>query len=155
MVTVRISRTVVVILRKQWMRCVWWKQRLMLAYLCRPYGEPCDVIETALCTRDPLRALLLSPQTPYLTCLMYNYSRPYTCTRSRYTSVSIVTRTTWVRFPVEIFYRHRIQTGCGALTAFRHVCTGGFVPGDEADRSPPSSADVTNGGAIPPLSRTS
>jgi hypothetical protein len=32
--------------------------------------------------------------------------------------------------------------------------TGGKAAGNEADHSPPASADVNNGGAIPPLPRT-
>jgi hypothetical protein len=89
---------------------------------------------TSTPSADPHRALLLIPQTRYLTCVMYKYSRPYTCTASRYRSFSIVTRTTGVRFPVDIYYRHYIQTGCGALTAFRYICTGGFDPRDKAAR---------------------
>jgi hypothetical protein len=51
-------------------------------------------------------------------------------------------------------YLHVVQTGSGAHPASYPVGTGGASPGvkrpgSEADHSPPSSAGVKNGGAIP------
>jgi hypothetical protein len=66
--------------------------------------------------------------------------------------------TTEVRFPVRATYFspfHIVQTGFGAQPASYPVGTGVKRSRREGDHSPPSSADVTNGGAIPPLSRTS
>jgi hypothetical protein len=55
---------------------------------------------------------------------------------------------------------HSVQTGAGAHADFYPMVTGGSFPGvmqprREADDSPPSSSEVKNGGAIPPLSHTS
>jgi hypothetical protein len=55
---------------------------------------------------------------------------------------------------------HSVQTGIGAHPASYTMCTGGFFPGvkrlrRETDHSPPSSSDVKNGEAIPPLLHTS
>jgi hypothetical protein len=51
---------------------------------------------------------------------------------------------------------HSVQTGSGVHPASYPNGTVGFSPGvkrqgREADHSPPSSAEVKNGGAIPPL----
>jgi hypothetical protein len=51
---------------------------------------------------------------------------------------------------------HSVQTGSGAHPAPYPMDTGGAspgvkLPGHEADHSPPFSADVKNGRAIPPL----
>jgi hypothetical protein len=55
---------------------------------------------------------------------------------------------------------HRVQTNCGAQPASYSMGTGGSFhavkrQGREADRSLPSSAEVKNGGAMPPLPNTS
>jgi hypothetical protein len=55
---------------------------------------------------------------------------------------------------------HNIQTGSGAHPASYTIGTGGSFPGGmrpgrETDHSPSSSAEVRNGGAIPPLPHTS
>jgi hypothetical protein len=68
-----------------------------------------------------------------------------------------------VRFPARIRdfpLFHSIQTGSGANTASYPVGIGALSPGvkrsgHEADNSPPSSAEVKNGGAIPSLPHTS
>jgi hypothetical protein len=68
-----------------------------------------------------------------------------------------------VRFPVgtrHIPVFHEVKTGYEAHPASHPMETGGFSlgvkrPGHEADHSPPSSAEVKNGGAIPPLPQTS
>jgi hypothetical protein len=44
---------------------------------------------------------------------------------------------------------HNVQTGSGAHPASYQM--GIKRPGREADHSPPSSAEVKNGGALPPL----
>jgi hypothetical protein len=51
---------------------------------------------------------------------------------------------------------HRFPTGCGAHPTSHPVGTGGFFSrvkrqGLEADHSPPSNAEVKNGGAVPPV----
>jgi hypothetical protein len=46
---------------------------------------------------------------------------------------------------------HSVQTDSGALPAWYQMGNGGTFPGSEADHSPPSRAEVKNGGAIPPL----
>jgi hypothetical protein len=49
---------------------------------------------------------------------------------------------------------HSAQAGSGADSASYPMGTGGSFPrgkGHEADSSPPSSAEVRNGGAIPPF----
>jgi hypothetical protein len=56
---------------------------------------------------------------------------------------------TGVQFPVgavmTLFYvNHRVQTGSGALPASYPMGTEGKAAGLEADRSPPSCADVKN-----------
>jgi hypothetical protein len=63
-----------------------------------------------------------------------------------------------VRFPAvqDFSLLHSVQAGSGAHTASYPMgiggsFTGGKRQGREADRSPPSSAEVKNGGAIPPL----
>jgi hypothetical protein len=55
---------------------------------------------------------------------------------------------------------HKVLTGCGARTASYPMGTGtailgGKAQGREADHSPPSSAEVKNCGAIPPLPHVS
>jgi hypothetical protein len=45
---------------------------------------------------------------------------------------------------------HNVQTGSGAHPAYYAVGTGG-----EVDHSPPSAAEVKNGGAVPSLSHKS
>jgi hypothetical protein len=64
----------------------------------------------------------------------------------------------WVRFPAvqDFSLLHSIQTDSGAQPASSPMGTGGCFPGGkaagrEADHSPPFSAEVKNGGAIPPL----
>jgi hypothetical protein len=48
-----------------------------------------------------------------------------------------------------------VQTGSGALSMdTRAISLGEKMSGREADHSPPSSAEVKNGGAIPPLPHT-
>jgi hypothetical protein len=54
---------------------------------------------------------------------------------------------------------HSVQTGSGAHPASYSIGTGGSFPGRkrqgrEADHPPPSSAEVKNGSAIPPLLHT-
>jgi hypothetical protein len=54
------------------------------------------------------------------------------------------------------FLLHSVQTGSGAHPSSYPMSTGGPFPGVkhqgcEADRSPPTSAKVSNGGAITPL----
>jgi hypothetical protein len=49
------------------------------------------------------------------------------------------------------FLLYSFQTSSGAHPPFYTVGTGGSFPGCEADYSLPSSAEVKNGGAIPPL----
>jgi hypothetical protein len=64
-----------------------------------------------------------------------------------------------VQFPAEardFSVLHTVQTGSGAHLAFcrmglRALSPGIKWPGHEADNSPPSSAEVENGGALPPL----
>jgi hypothetical protein len=64
-----------------------------------------------------------------------------------------------VGFPAEereFSLLHRVQTGFWAHPASYSkipgaISTGVKQPGLEADHSPPSSAEVKNGGAIPPL----
>jgi hypothetical protein len=46
---------------------------------------------------------------------------------------------------------HSLQTCSGAHPASYPVSAEGSFPGFEADRSPPSCAEVKNGGAIHPL----
>jgi hypothetical protein len=51
---------------------------------------------------------------------------------------------------------HIIQSVSGSRPAFHQMETGGSFPGvkkqgREVDHSPPSNAEVKNGGAIPPL----
>jgi hypothetical protein len=51
---------------------------------------------------------------------------------------------------------HRVQTACEAHPASYSMRTGDSFPevkrlGRDADRSPPSNAELKNGGAIPPL----
>jgi hypothetical protein len=68
-----------------------------------------------------------------------------------------------VRFPKEardFCLHHSVQTDSGAHPVFYTMGTGGSFPrlkrlGREADHSPPSNAEAKDGGAIPPLSRTS
>jgi hypothetical protein len=79
--------------------------------------------------------------------------------RSRISLVGIATGwTTGVRFLVrarDFSLLHSVQTGFQAYLASYLMGTGRSIPGDrEADHSPPSSTDVKNGGAIPPLSHT-
>jgi hypothetical protein len=55
---------------------------------------------------------------------------------------------------------HSVPTGSGAHPAYSLLSTGAHSPGvkrpgREADHSPACSAEVKNGGAIPPLSHTS
>jgi hypothetical protein len=55
---------------------------------------------------------------------------------------------------------HSIQAGCGPHPASYPMDTGASSPevkrpGSDADHSSPSSAEVKNGGAIPPLLHTS
>jgi hypothetical protein len=57
---------------------------------------------------------------------------------------------------VKIFFFSSVQTDSGAHTVSYPICTRGFSPGLkwqglEADHSPPSSAEVMKGGAIPPF----
>jgi hypothetical protein len=54
---------------------------------------------------------------------------------------------------------HSVQTNSGAHPASYPMGTGGVLLGDkvagcEADHSPPTNAEVQNGGAIPPLLHT-
>jgi hypothetical protein len=68
-----------------------------------------------------------------------------------------------VGFPVgvrDFSLFHRVQTGSGAHPAFYTIRTGGCFLGGKTKRvwnntSPPSSSEVNNGGAIPPLTHTS
>jgi hypothetical protein len=56
-----------------------------------------------------------------------------------------------VQFPARTrdeFLLHKVQTGFGAISA---SCTMGTAQDREADNSPSSSAEVRNGGTIPPL----
>jgi hypothetical protein len=46
---------------------------------------------------------------------------------------------------------HSVRTGSGAYAASYPTGTGVKRQGREADHSPPSSAEVKNGGAIPPI----
>jgi hypothetical protein len=67
--------------------------------------------------------------------------------------------TSRVRFPakeIDFSFLHRVQTGHGFHPASYPMGTGGSSPrvnrpGHEADYSPPSSVEVKNGGAMPPL----
>jgi hypothetical protein len=62
--------------------------------------------------------------------------------------------TTDFLFPAGVRYfslLHSVQTGCGAHLVSSLMDTGGCFPGSETDHSPPSSAEVTNGGGIPPF----
>jgi hypothetical protein len=77
-------------------------------------------------------------------------------------SVGIATGwTARVRFQTvqEFSLLHVVHTGSGAHQAYLMgtgaVYTGVKRPGREADYSPPSSAEVMNGGAMPPLPHTS
>jgi hypothetical protein len=84
---------------------------------------------------------------------------------SRDTSVGIaVGCTTGVRFPAgatDFSVLHSVQTGSGANPASDLMGTGGLFPlglkrsGRAADHSPQSSAEVKNGGPVPPLTHTS
>jgi hypothetical protein len=86
-------------------------------------------------------------------------------TGSGNSSVVIVTGlTTGICFPLEAgdfsFLLHSVQIDPEAHPASYQMVTGDFSPGHEppgheADRSPPSSAEVKNGGAIPPPLHTS
>jgi hypothetical protein len=78
---------------------------------------------------------------------------------SRVSSVAITMGwTDGVRNPAvaRFFLFHNVQTGSGAHPASFPLGTGGPLlgvnrPGREADHSPPSSAEVKNVGARPPL----
>jgi hypothetical protein len=62
------------------------------------------------------------------------------------------------RFPAmqDLSLLHSVQTATGAHPASYPVGTEGVkLPEREADHSPPSSAQVKNGGTIPPLPHTS
>jgi hypothetical protein len=48
-----------------------------------------------------------------------------------------------------------VQTGSGAHPTTYPMGNRGSFPGGKADHSPPSSAEVKNGGAIPPLPHVS
>jgi hypothetical protein len=52
-----------------------------------------------------------------------------------------------------IILLQNVRSGSGAHPASYPMGTGGSIPGPrrESDDSPPSSADVKRGGAIPPL----
>jgi hypothetical protein len=71
--------------------------------------------------------------------------------------------TAGVRFPARIIdfsLPHNIQTGIAAHPVCYKIGTEGSFPrvkrpGREADHSPPSSAEVKNGDAIPPLTHMS
>jgi hypothetical protein len=70
--------------------------------------------------------------------------------------------TAGIRFPAGVRHfslLYSIQTDSGAHSASCPVGNGGSFPGvkrpgREADHSPPSSAEVKNGGALPPLPHT-
>jgi hypothetical protein len=65
------------------------------------------------------------------------------------------------RLGQEFFSFHVVQTGSGVQPASYRVGAGSTLspgvkrPGSEADHSPPSSAEVKNGGAISPFPHTS
>jgi hypothetical protein len=68
----------------------------------------------------------------------------------------------WVRFPTEASFSllHVVQTGSGVYPVSYPMGTGGSFPGvkppkSKPENSPPSNAEVKNGGAIPPLPHTS
>jgi hypothetical protein len=68
----------------------------------------------------------------------------------------------WVQFPAGVrFFSSPVQTGSEAYPASdprgtaEAVSPGVKRQGREADHSPPSNAEVKNGGAIPPLSHIS
>jgi hypothetical protein len=67
--------------------------------------------------------------------------------------MAVIEYFTCVQFAV-FFFKYR-QTDCVAHPASCPVGTGGLSPrmwqGPKADHSPPYSAEVKNGGAIPPL----
>jgi hypothetical protein len=50
---------------------------------------------------------------------------------------------------------HNIQTGSGAQLTSYSIDTEVSFPWSEFNHSPPSSAEVKNGGAVPPLPDTS
>jgi hypothetical protein len=50
---------------------------------------------------------------------------------------------------------HSVQTGSGAESVPEALSPGVKRQGREADHSPPSRAEVKNGGAVPPLSHMS
>jgi hypothetical protein len=78
---------------------------------------------------------------------------------SRDSSVGIKTATNWIAgvdYRQEYFFLHIVQTAFGAHPASYITCSGGSVSGikrprRETDYSSPSSVEVKNGGAIPPL----
>jgi hypothetical protein len=81
-----------------------------------------------------------------------------------YISAGIATVTSWtVRFPAEarnVSVLHSVHIGSEAHPVSYPLATGALSsglkpPGREADHSPPSSVEVKNGEAIPPLSHTS
>jgi hypothetical protein len=81
--------------------------------------------------------------------------------RNRGTSVSVATDY-GVRFPVgrkDFSVFHSVQTGSAAQPASNPTSAGIFpgikLPECEADHSPPSGAEIMNGGAIPHLPNTS
>jgi hypothetical protein len=61
--------------------------------------------------------------------------------------------TAGVRFPActRYFDLRSVQTDFGAHPTSYPMGTGANVPGREADHSPPSSSEVKNDGAMPPL----
>jgi hypothetical protein len=62
---------------------------------------------------------------------------------------------TGIRFPAGVrnfYFLHEVQTSCGVHLATYRIC---ILEWREADHSPPSSAEVKNGGAITPLPHTS
>jgi hypothetical protein len=83
--------------------------------------------------------------------------------RSRDSSVGIATGwAAWVRFPAvkDVSLLHTVHTGSGANPASEYNEYRGAIfpevkrPGREADHSSPSTAEVKNGGLIPPLPHT-
>jgi hypothetical protein len=55
------------------------------------------------------------------------------------------------RLGEDFSFLHSVQTGSGVHPAPYRMGTGDSFPGGKADHSPPSSAEVKNGGALTPL----
>jgi hypothetical protein len=85
---------------------------------------------------------------------MISFTVHYHSPRSRDSSFGIATGwTALVRFPAvqDFSLLHSAQTGSGAQWLPGAISQGVNRQGHEADHSPPSSAEVKKGGAIPPL----